>query len=391
MSEADPRIEIEEKTVPAKPDSAPRRQPKAEPEVRSASAPEAPAEPGEPARRRGPMRLILMLSVPLLLLLVGGYFYLTSGRYVSTDNAYVQQDMVSVAPEVQGVVTEVLVRENQQVRRGQLLFRIDPRPYRIALAQADAQIAAARVQVTQLSTQSAGTVADIQGAEANLSYQQREFARLEDLMRQGWITRTRYDEAQHNVNEARERLANARAAAANASAALATGGPSSQPQLLAAHVAREQALLNLSRTEVRAPADGTVSQTDRLQVGNAVVTGVPVVTIVRSATTYVEANFKEDQLANMYVGQPAEITIDAYPGLTLHGRVASIGAGTGSQFSVLPAQNASGNWVKVRQRVPVRIAIPGNPGRPMIAGLSADVSVDTRDRPPQSAPAAPAR
>jgi len=386
MRDSETRMEIEDKPVPAKPaPAAPRPQPKAEPEVQAAASdPVATAaEPEVPARRRGPLRLILMLSVPLLLLLVGGYFYLTSGRYVSTDNAYVQQDMVSVAPEVQGVVTEVLVRENQQVRRGQLLFRIDPRPFRIALAQAEAQIAAAQVQVNQLSTQSAGTAADIAGAEANLAYQQREFSRLQGLMQQGWITRTRFDEAQHNVNEARERLANARAAAANAGAALATGGPASQPQLQAAHVAREQALLNLARTEVRAPADGTVSQTDRLQVGNAVVTGVPVVTIVRSATTYIEANFKEDQLANMFVGQPVEIDIDAYPGLTLHGRVASIGAGTGSQFSVLPAQNASGNWVKVRQRVPVRITVEGNPGRPMIAGLSAEVSVDTRNRPSQ--------
>lgn len=400
MSEADPKVETEEKPVPAKPAPAPRTQPQAEPEVQAAASDPvaaagaaAAAQQEAPVRKRGPLRLILMLSVPLILLLVGGYFYLTSGRYVSTDNAYVQQDMVSVAPEVQGVVTEVLVHENQQVRRGQLLFRIDPRPFRIALAQAEAQIAAAQVQVNQLSTQSAGTGADIQGAEANLAYQQREFARLQGLMSQGWITRTRFDEAQHNVNEARERLANARAAAASARSALAAGGPASQPQLQAAYVAREQALLNLSRTEVRAPADGTVSQTDRLQAGNAVVTGVPVVTIVRSATTYVEANYKETDLANMYVGQPVEITIDAYPGMVLHGRVASIGAGTGSQFSVLPAQNASGNWVKVRQRVPVRIAIEGNPGRPLLAGLSADVTVDTRDRPPQPAQGqvAPAR
>jgi membrane fusion protein (multidrug efflux system) len=389
MSEADPKVETEEKPAAPAPDR-PAPAPRAEPEVQAAVADPVAvaraavgAEPEQPAKTRRPLRLILMLSVPLILLLVGGYFYLTSGRYVSTDNAYVQQDMVSVAPEIQGVVTEVLVHENQQVHRGDLLFRIDPRPFRIALANAEAQIAAAQVQVNQLATRSAGTGADIAGAEANLAYQRREFARLQDLMRQGWITRTRYDEVQHDVNEAQERLANARAAAANASSALAGGGVENQPALQAARVAREQALLNLSRTEVRAPADGTVSQTDRLQVGNAVVTGVPVVTLVRSATTYVEANYKETDLANMYVGQPAEIEIDAYPGMTLHGRVASIGAGTGSQFSVLPAQNASGNWVKVRQRVPVRIAIEGNPGRPLLAGLSANVSVDTRDRPQQ--------
>jgi len=333
--------------------------------------------------KRKPWRLALMLSVPLILLGVGGYMWLTSGRYVSTDNAYVQQDMVSVAPEVNGVIREVLVDENQQVRRGQLLFRIDPRPFRIALAQADAQIAAARVQVNQLETRSAGTGADIAGAEANLTYQQREYDRLAELLRRGWITRSRHDEALHNVQEARERLANARAAAATAQSALLGGGGGDQPALQAARVAREQALLNLSRTEVRAPADGIVSQTGRLQVGAAVVTGVPVVTLVRGATTYVEANYKETDLANMYVGQAAEIDIDAYPGVDIRGHVASIGAGTGAQFSVLPAQNASGNWVKVRQRVPVRIALDGDPGRPMIAGLSAHVTVDTRDRPGQ--------
>ncbi|HEV2817799.1 MAG TPA: HlyD family secretion protein [Allosphingosinicella sp.] len=343
------------------------------------------AEQAAAKSRKRPWRLALMLSVPMILAAIGLYMWLTSGRYVSTDNAYVQQDMVSVAPEVNGVIREVLVRENQQVRRGQLLFRIDPRPFRIALAQAEAQIAAARVQVNQLETRSAGTGADIEGARANLTYQQREYDRLAELMRRGWITRSRHDEALHNVQEARERLANARAAAATAQSALLGGGAGDQPALQAARVAREQALLNLSRTEVRAPADGIVSQTSRLQVGAAVVTGVPVVTLVRGATSYVEANYKETDLANMYVGQPAQIDIDAYPGVEIRGHVASIGAGTGAQFSVLPAQNASGNWVKVRQRVPVRIALDGDPGRPMIAGLSAHVTVDTRDRPRRTA------
>ena len=365
MSEADPKVE----TAGAKPAEA------------KAEAPAAAEAAAEPARAKKAWRPVLMLSVPLLLILVGGYFWLTSGRYVSTDNAYVQQDMVSVAPEVNGVIAEVLVRENQRVRRGELLFRIDPRPFRIALAQADAQIAAAEVQVNQLETRSAGTGADIEGAEANLAYQQREYERLDALMSRGWVTRSRHDEALHNLQEARERLANARADAATARSALSGGGVADQPALQAARVAREQALLNLSRTEVRAPADGVVTQTRRLQAGAAVVTGVPVVTIVRSATTFVEANFKETDLANMYVGQPAEVDIDAFPGGAICGHVASIGAGTGSQFSVLPAQNASGNWVKVTQRLAVRIAIDCDPGRPLLAGLSADVTVDTRDRP----------
>ena len=356
----------------------------ADPKVQAESAVEAaPEQAPEKERKKRPWRLILMLSVPLLLVLVGGYMWLTSGRYVSTDNAYVQQDMVSVAPEVSGIVTEVLVQENQQVHRGDVLFRIDPRPYRIALANAEAQIAGAQVQVSQLQARSSGTAADIQGAEANLAYQQREFARLDELMRRGWITRTRYDEQLHNLQEARERLSNAHAAEVTAQSALRSGGAGDQPAVEAARVARDQALLNLSRTEVRAPADGTISQTHRLQVGATAVADVPMVTLVRSGTTYVEANYKETDLANMYVGQPAEISIDAYPGAHVCGHVASIGAGTGSQFSVLPAQNASGNWVKVRQRVPVRIAIDCNIGRPMLAGLSANITVDTRDRPPQ--------
>lgn len=353
----------------------------ADPKVRAETA-------AAKARKSKSWTLALMLSVPLILLAIGGYIWLTSGRYVSTDNAYVQQDMVSVAPEVNGQISEVLVRENQPVRRGDLLFRIDPRPFRIALAQAEAQIAAAQVEINQLEARSAGTGADIAGAEANLAYRQREFGRMQELLRRGWITRSRYDEALHDVQEARERLAIARAASSTAQSALRGGGESNQPAIEAARVAREQALLNLARTEVRAPADGIVSQTDRLQVGAAVVIGVPVVTLVRGNTTYVEANYKETDLANMYVGQPAEIEVDAYPGLEVRGHVASIGAGTGSQFSVLPAQNASGNWVKVRQRVPVRIAIDGNPARPMIAGLSTSVTVDTRDRPPRQQQAA---
>ncbi|MEA3030457.1 MAG: rane fusion protein multidrug efflux system [Sphingomonadales bacterium] len=356
----------------------------ADPKVQADSAAGA---AGEKAARKAPWRLALMLSVPLILAIIGGYMWLTSGRYVSTDNAYVQQDMVTVAPEVNGRISEVLVRENQQVRRGDLLFRIDPRPFRIALAQADAQIAAAQVQVNQLETRSAGTGADIEGAEANLVYQQREYARLDQLMGRGWITRSRHDEALHNLQEARERLANARAEAATARSALQGGGPADQPALQAARVAREQALLNLARTEVRAPSDGTISQTDRLQIGATAVTGVPVVTLVRGATTYVEANYKETDLANMYVGQSAEVTFDAYPGVRVHGHVASIGAGTGSQFSVLPAQNASGNWVKVTQRLAVRLALDEDPGRPMLAGLSAHVTIDTRERPPQRAAA----
>ena len=324
------------------------------------------------------LRRVLMFSVPLLLLLVGGYFWLTSGRFTSTDNAYVRQDKVSIAAEVNGTIVEVCARENQQVRKGDLLFRIDPRPYRIALEQAEAQIAQAQVQVAEARTELAGTGADILGARDAVAIAQRDLGRQAALMKRGFTTRADYDRALHAVQEARTRLANAQAEAANKRAALRGGDPSTEPALQAAYAARDQALLNLKRTEVRAPSSGYVSQSERLQIGNTVVQGVPMVTIVRSDQAWVEANYKETDLARMTVGQPAELKFDAYPGLKVHGHVASIGAGTGSEFSVLPAQNATGNWVKVTQRVPVRIAIDEDPGRPMIAGLSVEVTVDTK-------------
>jgi len=325
-------------------------------------------------------RTALLLSVPLLLAAYGLYAWLASGRYVATDNAYVQQGKVAVGAEVAGPIAAVLVAENQRVKRGDLLFRIDPRPFRIALAQAEAQIGSAEVEVTKLQAESSGTQADIAGAGDNLTFAQSALDRQAELLRRGFTTRARYDEAMHDVQEARERLANARAESVTARAAMRGGGAANQPAVAAARAARDKALLDLKRTEVRSPADGYVSQTERMQAGNAVVPGFPVVTIVRGGESWIEANYKETDLNRMAVGQPAEVRLDAYPDLKLRGRIASIGAGTGSEFSILPAQNATGNWVKVTQRVPVRVRIEGRPPRPMIAGLSAKVTVDTGER-----------
>jgi len=355
------------------------------PELVSEQAHPAPAAEVPKAKVTLPrLRLIAMLSVPLLLIAIGTYWWLGSGRYVSTDDAYVAQDMVTVAPEVGGRLVNVFVRENQRVSRGDLLFQIDARPYRIALEQADAQIAGARVQVKELATKETSTAPDIKGALANLGYAQRMFDREAALLEQGFATRASYDAALQTVREARQRFDDARAQAAIAQAAMRPGGPSAQPALLTAQAARDQAALNLARTTVRAPAAGLVSQSDDLQVGTEAVANVPLLTIVRNGTSYVVANYKETQLADMRVGQPAVVKLDAYPGVRFSGHVASIGAGTGSQFSVLPAQNATGNWVKVSQRVPVRVAVDGGAGDRMIAGLSATVTVDTR--PASSAP-----
>ena len=334
---------------------------------------DVPAKPGRFAR------LALLGSVPLLLIGGATAYYIANDHYVSTDNAYVQQDKVSISAEVGGRIIDVAVHENDVVNAGDLLFRIDPAPYRIAIEQADAAIAAAQVRVSSLQTEYQTTGVDIESAREDVAFYEKEYQRQSALMQAGFTTRARLQAAEHALSDARSRVASAQANATKARAALATGSaaPGVNPAIKAGQAQREQALLNLARTEVRAPVSGVVSQADRLQPGQMMVQGLPGVTIVASSRSWIEANFKETDLAHMRVGQPAEITFDAYPELKVRGKVSSIGAGTGSEFSVLPAQNANGNWVKVTQRVPVRIAITDKPKRAMIAGLSAHVRVDT--------------
>ena len=323
------------------------------------------------------IKIAIMFSIPFALIAAGAYFWMTSGQYVSTDNAYVKQDIVSISPEVSGKVIEAAVSENDLVKAGDLLFRIDAAPYELAVQQANAQIAAAQVNVQNLETSYAVSGVDIAAAKSDIAFSEAAFQRQAALMKRGFTTKADYEAALHSVELARAKLSSAQASVTTAKARLSNGSavPGENPAIATAKVSRSQAELNLSRSIIRAPISGRISQSNRLQIGQTMMSGLPVLSIVSEDKSWIEANFKETDLAHMKVGQVAEIKFDAYPDMKLKGHVESIGAGTGSEFSVLPAQNANGNWVKVTQRVPVRIAIDSKPTRPLIAGLSADVSV----------------
>ncbi|MCL9981878.1 MAG: HlyD family secretion protein [Erythrobacter sp.] len=350
----------------------------ADPAITRDSASETPASPV----RKPWGRWALMLAVPLALAIGALIYWQSLAGEVSTDNAYIKQDMVAVSAEVGGRIVEVLVADGSQVAAGDLLFRIDPEPLRLQIAEADAAIASAQANVIALSNSADLTGTDISAAQKDVGFAAARFERVRALREKGFSTKADYEAAEQALAQAREAVRQAEDRQREARARLATGAavPGVNPQVAAAQAQRASAELALRRTEVRSPAAGRIAQAERLQLGQQVVPNLPVLTLVRSGSTYVEANFKETDLADMAIGQRAEVRFDAYPDLVLKGRVVSIGAGTGAEFAVLPAQNATGNWVKVTQRVPVRIAMEGTSPRQLIAGLSSEVTVFTDNR-----------
>jgi membrane fusion protein, multidrug efflux system len=332
-----------------------------------------------PERRRRWLRRVLLLLGPALVLIVGGYFYVTGGRYVDTDDAYVRADMVAISAEVSGPIVEVDVRENQHVDPGQVLFRIDRQPFEIALAQAEARLNKADNDVRALKASYRQKQQELELANRNVAYAEQEFQRQAKLVKRDFASQAKYDEAQHNLDVAHQQVAVTEQELRSLLAGLA-GDPNipveQHPTYLEAKAERDQAALDLRHASVLAPFAGIASQKPYL--GDYVTAGTPVMSVVADQEVWVEANFKETDLTHVRPGQPATVQIDTYPDREWPATVESISQATGAQFSVLPAQNSSGNWVKVVQRIPVRIAIQAGPDDPPLrAGMSVTAEIDT--------------
>jgi membrane fusion protein, multidrug efflux system len=334
----------------------------------------------QPRSLRERLRWPLMIGVPFIAAAGALYYYLTAGRYQSTDDAYVRAAQVSISSNVSGRVSEVDVRDNQRVHRGDILFRLDQRPFRIAVEEARARLASSRLQVESLKATYRQRLADLLSAQSALDYQQREYERQSRLLQHGITSQSQADRALLARNEAQQSVAAVRQQITATLASLG-GDPNipvdQHPSVQQAQAELERALLNLSYTTIAAPTDGIVTRVEQLQVGDYINAATPAFALVSTRDVWIEANFKEVQLARMRPGDAARVWIDAYPDHAFQATVTSVSPGTGAEFSLLPPENATGNWVKVVQRLPVRLQLEGDVPT-LRTGLSATVKVDTQ-------------
>ena len=335
----------------------------------------------QPARPKV-KRLLLLVVVPAIVVLASLAVYLLGGRYVSTDNAYVKATMVPVSSDVSGSVVAVAVAENDHVAAGQLLFRIDPAPFRVAVARAEAKLAQARTDVAALKASYREKQSEIALARTRLAYARTEAKRQQDLVGKKFVSASALDEARQSSEVAAQEIDTLEqdlqriAESLGGSAQLPTDA---HPACRLALAELEQARLDLAHTEVHASLAGTVSEPPK--VGQYLTAGATATTLVASDGLWIEANFPETDLTYVRPGQPVSVEVDTYPGVAISGEVESLSPATGAEFSVIPAQNATGNWVKITQRVPVRIRLKPMAELPTLrAGLSTTVEIDTGHR-----------
>ena len=338
-------------------------------------------------------RTPLLLLAPLVLVVGALVVYLHGGRYESTDDAFLQSGLVAVSANVAGQVIAIPVHNNQPVRRGDVLFRLDPAPYQAAVNEAKAQLAAAKAEVSSLRANLAQGQSELAAARQRLLFANREAARQKVLAAEGISSQAQYDQALLAARTADQGIQTTTEQAAAVRASLggnAEAPVAGQPGVQRAQAALDHATLNLGYTVVRAAQDGILAKVDQLQVGDYVTPARPVFSLA-GMRLWVEANFKEDQLRYMRLGQAATIQVDAFPDLHLSARLTGFSPGTGNSFSVLPAENATGNWVKVVQRLPVELTLDQIPTDiPLHAGLSVEVAVDTGHQRHLFGPEAPA-
>jgi membrane fusion protein (multidrug efflux system) len=336
------------------------------------------------------LRKVLMIGGVAIVAAVSLVMYLTGGRYVSTDDAYVQAAKLMVTTDVSGMVKQVDVHEGQYVKAGQVLFTLDPLPFQIALDNAKAQLGQAVQGVAAAKADYATAISNVDAQKATVDLNQRNYVRYAALVKAQAIAASTYDQARLTLAASQQQLA-ALQQTAQAALTKLNGDPNIAPektpqyQQALATVAEDQR--QLDHATVRAPFAGIVTEVDSLQPGTLVISALSAFTttsavgLVGTQNVWIQAQMKETDLTHVHDGAPVDITIDTYPGHTWHGHIAAVSAATGSAFSVLPAENASGNWVKVVQRIPTKIIIDRKPGDPVLSsGMSAVVEIDTGHR-----------
>jgi membrane fusion protein (multidrug efflux system) len=337
-----------------------------------------------PVRLRRRVRLlrpILMLG-GIIAVAVGGFaWWMTGGRYVSIDDAYVQAAKLSVSTDVSGLVGAIEVHEGEQVREGQVLFRLDPRQFQIALDGAKADLVQAGLTMQSMKRDYQRMMRDVDAKIADVANDQANFDRFANLVKSGAVTRAEYDNARFKLAADQQELQALREQAQVQLAKLG-GNPDIEVQTSAMYLAAkarvEEAQRELDHTVVRAPFDGIVTQVEQLQPGQYLAASTGAFGLVSSQRVWVEANPKETELTWVKPGDHATVDVDTYPGRHWDGVVESIAPNSGSEFSILPAQNSSGNWVKVVQRIPLRVRVDRHPGDPPLrSGMSVEVDIDT--------------
>ena len=334
------------------------------------------------ARRIGrfALRTVLLVLVPLAAAAIGIYIYAESGRYVTTENAYIKSNIIAISSDVSGRVEWVGVEDSTLVRKRQILFRLDQQPFKIALDRSEAELDLVRTQVEHLRADYHEAVTQVVTEEEKVKFLTRQLSRHKKLMDRKLGSEQAYDVAAHDLSLAKRQVRVLRQRVQRALQSLG-GNPDirveAHARFLRARAERDQAAIAWADTSIEAPVDGIVSNM-KLQAGEYVEEGDAVFTIIENGKVWVEANLKETQLTHVLQGQSASITVDAYPGVEWPATVDAIAPATGAEFSVLPPQNATGNWVKVVQRIPVLLDVEQPPkGNPLRAGMTVTVAIDT--------------